>query len=169
MSSRAIYRLWYPLAECAFPIIIYRECRCASEYHKCHVDDGPWKRSAGAHAVEADAFPRAKIVQTESNTKQACLFLLPRCSLSYLKIVQTNTKQARLFLLPRCSLSFCKIRFKRSHQAQIHYFSDFFNETKRWADRWTKRTLLLYFGMLQNYEEPFGQRKNNAYLCLSSR
>ena len=37
-----------------------------------------------AIAVEADAFPRAKIVQTESNTKQACLFLLPRCSLSYL-------------------------------------------------------------------------------------
>ena len=52
----------------------------------------------------------AKIVQTESNTKQACLFLLPRCRLSYLKIVQTesNTKQARLFLLPRCRLSYLK-------------------------------------------------------------
>ena len=52
----------------------------------------------------------AKIVQTESNTKQACLFLLPRCRLSYLKIVQTesNIKQAYLFLLPRCRLSLYK-------------------------------------------------------------
>ena len=38
----------------------------------------------------------AKIVQTESNTKEACLFLLPRCRLFYLKIVQTESIQNKL-------------------------------------------------------------------------
>ncbi len=43
----------------------------------------------------------AKIVQIEHNTKYARIFLLLRCSLSYLKIVQIedNTKYARIFLL----------------------------------------------------------------------
>ena len=50
-------------------------------------------------------------MQTERRTKQIHLFFMPRCSLSYQKIMQTErrTKQIHLFFMPRCSLSSQKI------------------------------------------------------------
>lgn len=51
----------------------------------------------------------AKIVQTESNTKQACLFLLPRCRLSLYKKQQKS---------PRCLRQNMELEAKKLAQGQ---------------------------------------------------
>src|SRR5574344_480403 len=63
-------------------------------------------------------------MQTESRTKQTCLFFMPRRRLSYPKIMQTEsrTKQTCLFFMPRFRLSYLKIMQTESRKKQTCLF-----------------------------------------------
>ena len=51
------------------------------------------------------------IVRSPRWNHPVCLIVMPRCSLSYAKRVQTEsrTTSPRLIVMPRCSLSYAKI------------------------------------------------------------
>ena len=65
-----------------------------------------------------------ELLQTEDNTKYACIFLLLRCSVTYLELLQTedNTKYACIFLLLRRSVTYSELLQTEDNTKQARLF-----------------------------------------------